>query len=275
MALANPDAHKSVPIRQDLLNAIDRAWRHLSGPGTWWTGAQRLRMVAEARNAAQCPLCRRRKAALSPYTVPGVHSSLGELDEVVVDVIHRVSTDAGRLTQKWVQDCFEKGITDAEYVEIVGLVAMITALDTFAHAMGDPPRPLTQALPDEPTRRRPNGAKKSIGWVPTVAPQDLQPGDVDPYRRYGSVHIQQALSLVPNSVIGFFDLDIVLYLQQNAIRDFSTEYRAISHAQLEFPLPSVLPGQRGWAPQGPNKRKGEGQESQFPRPGHHSPQRGG
>jgi hypothetical protein len=48
------------------------------------------------------------------------------------------------------------------------------------------------------------------------------------------VHIQQALSLVPNSVAGFFDLDIALYLPQDAIRDFATEYRAISHAQLEF-----------------------------------------
>jgi AhpD family alkylhydroperoxidase len=82
--------------------------------------------------------------------------------------------------------------------------------------------------------RRPNGAKKTIAWVPTLAPEDLTPNDVDPFTRYGAVHIQRALSLVPDSVIGFFDLDIALYLPQDAIRDFDTEYRAISHAQLEF-----------------------------------------
>jgi hypothetical protein len=234
MPIASLAGSQPVPIRRDLLEAIVRAWRHLSEPGTWWTGAQRLRMVAEARNAAQCSLCRQRKAVLSPYTVPGAHRSLGELPETVVEVIHRISTDAGRLTEKWVRDCLESGITDAEYVEIVGLVATITALDTFAKAMGKPLRPLPQALPGEPARRRPNGATKSIAWVPTVSPQNLQPGDVDPYSRYGAAHIQQALSLVPDSVIGFFDLDIALYLQQDAIRDFATEYRAISHAQLEF-----------------------------------------
>ena len=35
-------------------------------------------------------------------------------------------------------------------------------------------------------------------------------------------------------MIGFFDLDIALYLSQDAIRDFANEYRAISHSQLEF-----------------------------------------
>ena len=184
-------AQPAVPVRQDLRDAIDRAWRHLSGPGTWWTGAQRLNMVAEARNAAQCPLCRQRKAALSPYTVPGTHSSLGELPEVVVEVVHRLSTDAGRLTEKWLQGCLEKGITDAEYVEIVGLVATITALDTFCKAMGEPLRALPPALTGAPTRQSPKAAKRSIAWVPTVAPQDIQPGETDPYR-YGAVHIQQA-----------------------------------------------------------------------------------
>ena len=234
MSIPSVAAHPSVPIRQDLLEAIDRAWRHLSAPGTWWTGAQRLRMVAEARHAAQCPLCRQRKAAVSPYSVPGEHSSLGELPETVVEVIHRISTDAGRLTERWVRACLESGITDAEYVEIVGLVATITALDTFSKAMDVLPRPLPEALPGERSGRRPKGAKKSIAWIPTMSPQDLQPGDPDPFNRYGAAHIQQALSLVPDSVIGFFDLDVALYLQQDAIRDFATEYRAINHAQLEF-----------------------------------------
>ena len=42
------------------------------------------------------------------------------------------------------------------------------------------------------------------------------------------------IGLVPDSVIGFFNLDIALYLPQDAIRDFDTEHRAVSHAQLEL-----------------------------------------
>ena len=73
-------------------------------------------------------------------------------------------------------------------------------------------------LPDprfgEPTRRRPKNAGKQIAWVPTVLPPEITAEDGDPFR-YGAVHIQQALSLVPDTVAG-------------------TEYRAISHAQIEL-----------------------------------------
>src|SRR5688572_4756298 len=78
----DPDA---VSIRKDLADSIERAWTHLASPGTWWTGAQRLAMVAETRKALACTLCRRRKTALSPYSVNGAHDSLGALPEVVVD----------------------------------------------------------------------------------------------------------------------------------------------------------------------------------------------
>jgi hypothetical protein len=39
---------------------------------------------------------------------------------------------------------------------------------------------------------------------------------------------------VPDTVAGFFDLDVQLYLMQDHIRDFGTEYRAISHSQIEL-----------------------------------------
>jgi len=224
---------ETVPIRQDLADAIERAWLHLASPGTWWTGTERLAMAAEARNALACPLCSERKAALSPYTVHGSHQSLGTLSDIAVDVIHRVRTDAGRLTESWLQRTLAAGLTDAEYVEIVGVVATITALDTFNRALGLPLRPLPQPRPGVPKRHRPRNARKQIAWVATVLPQEITPEDGDPFR-YGAVHIQQALSLVPDTVAGFFDLDVALYLMQDHIRDFATEYRAISHAQIEL-----------------------------------------
>ena len=232
--MTTPDDRQSLPIRKDLSDAIERAWVHLASPGTWWTGADRLRMVAETRNALECGLCRKRKVVLSPYTVHGTHDSLGVLPDAVVDVIHRLRTDAGRLTESWFRTILDAGLTDAEYVEIVGVVATTTALDTFDRALGAPERPLPQPRPGEPSRKRPAGAKVQIAWVPTVAPQDWLPGETNPYLRYGGVHIQQALSLVPDTVVGFFDVDCELYLQQDQIRDFATEYRAISHAQMEL-----------------------------------------
>ncbi len=221
-------------VRDDLSGAIDRTWQRLSSPGTWWNGAERLQIVAETRNAVHCPLCRERKAALSPYAIAGPHASLGTLPETVVDVIHRVRTDANRLTDTWLERTLAAGLTDAEYVEIVGIVATTTGLDTFSRAMGTPPAPLPQARAGEPSRKRPKGAKKSIARVPTVSPADMTADDVNPYPEFGQVHIQQALSLVPEAVIEFFDLDTALYLKQDWIRDFSREFRSLTHAQLEL-----------------------------------------
>jgi hypothetical protein len=72
-------AGQFLPIRPSLASAIEGAWACLAGPGTWWSGAERLAVAAEARNAKGCRLCKERKQALSPYAAKGVHDSLGNL----------------------------------------------------------------------------------------------------------------------------------------------------------------------------------------------------
>jgi len=44
----------------------------------------------------------------------------------------------------------------------------------------------------------------------------------------------KAMSLVPDEVRGFFDLVSHQYMPPLAMRDFSREYRAISHFQIEL-----------------------------------------
>jgi len=225
---------RGLPIRDGLARELERAWSRLAAPGTWWTGAERLAIAAEVRNAKTCALCRRRKEALSPYTVPGSHDGLGVLPEPVVEIVHRIATDAGRLKRSWVNERFAAGISEEEYVEAVGVVALITALDSFDLALGLELRPLPAPLPGEPQRRRPAGARRDLAWVSMVAPQDLTPDDPDPYAVHGAKNIHWALSLVPQEVFNFFDLDVELYLKDREIRDFDTEYRALSHAQIEL-----------------------------------------
>jgi alkylhydroperoxidase family enzyme len=203
-------------------------------PGTWWTGEERLAIAAESRRARQCALCRARKQALSPYAVDGMHDALGALPPGAVEVIHRIATDAGRLTRKWLAGVLGDGLSEEQYVEVVGVVAVITALDTFDLALGRPERALPAAKPGAPQRRRPAAARRDLAWVSTVAPEGYEPGDIDPYRVHGVKNIHRALSLVPQEVLNFFDLDVELYLKDHEIRDFSRQYRALSHVQMEF-----------------------------------------
>ena len=45
-------ASSPVAIRGDLAAAHDRAWERIARPGTWWDGAQRVRIAAETRHAS-------------------------------------------------------------------------------------------------------------------------------------------------------------------------------------------------------------------------------
>src|SRR3989475_13047015 len=78
-----------VPVRDDFAAAHTRFWKRLASPGAWWTGAERVAIAAEVRQARHCALCQARKAALTPAAVQGRHDHLGALPDAAVDVIHR------------------------------------------------------------------------------------------------------------------------------------------------------------------------------------------
>ena len=227
----------SVPVRDDLNAAHEGGWQHIARPGTWWDGKQRVAIAAETRNAMACRLCRKRAEAISPYTVAGDHDALGDLPEPVVEVIHRLRTDSGRLTEAWYHRVLESGVSEAGYVEIVGVVSTTTALDTLARGLGAGSLALPAPEGGDPKRHRPGRAKRTLAWVPTLEPEDVTDLDPDPYPGKAPAHvfnIHRAMSLVPDEVAEFFALDDALYLPQPAIRDFSKEFRAISHAQIEL-----------------------------------------
>lgn len=223
-----------LPIRDNLTSALEEAWVRLARPGTWWSGVERLAVAAEVRRASTCALCRQRQAALSPYAAEGQHDSSRQLPAEAVEAIHRLATDASRITERWVRELADGALGEERYVEIVSIVAIVTGLDTFDRALGRPLRDLPAPVAGAPSRRRPAGAKRNLAWVATLAPQDVTPSDPNPYPLHGDKNIHRALSLVPREVIDFFDLDVELYLKDHEIRDFAHEFRAISHRQIEL-----------------------------------------
>ena len=214
--------------------ATARAWHYVASPGTWLTGAERVAIAVEARAAKDCALCREQKAALSTFAVEGRHDGLAALPEELVEVIHRVRSDPGRLTETWFRKVMDSGIPDTSYVEIVSVTGTIMALDALARGLGIPMRELPEPIAGEPTRLRPAGAKPGLCWLPTVAPEDVAENDPNPYETNLALNIHRAFSLVPAEVLACFDYTEAFYLSDPAIRDFSREYRAIDHAQIEL-----------------------------------------
>jgi hypothetical protein len=231
------DVYQGAPlrVRDDLAAAHQRAWERLARPGTWWSGAERVAIAAETRHAPACALCQRRKAALSPEAVAGEHDRLGALPAAIVEIVHRVRTDPARLTRRW-SEHLQREVGAERYVETVGIVATVVAIDTFGRGIGAAPRPLPAPVDGAPSRRRPIGAKPGEAWVPWLAPEDIGPEEAELYppARRSPANIYKAMSLVPAEVRGFFDLVEAQYLPGAVMRDFGREYRAITHAQIEL-----------------------------------------
>jgi hypothetical protein len=233
----NPAPYAAAPlaIREDLAAAHRRALHHLARPGTWWDGAERVALMAEARHASSCALCRRRKEALSPAAVAGSHDSLGELPDIAVEVVHRIRTDPARLTRRWYEGAIEAGLTPEQYVEIASVVAHTVALDSFARGIGMLPLPLPHPSAGSPNRRRPSGARPGPAWVPWIEATDMTEAEAGTYpASRPPANIHKAMSLVPAEVKSFFDLCEHHYLGPLEMRDFGHEFRAITHAQIEL-----------------------------------------
>ena len=222
-----------VVVRRDLAEAHRRALDRLGRAGTWLDAQARIAVAEEARHASTCELCKRRKAALSPYSIAGRHDSLGRLPENRVEAIHRIVTDPGRLTRSWCREVLASGIADGEYVEIVSIVAHVTAIDTFARGLGIPVAQLPMAHDGPPSRYRPAEARQHDAWVPNIAWDEHGPNEAD-YFVDAPVNIRRALTLVPDEARSFFAVAAAQYLPGPAMRDFATEYRAITHAQIEL-----------------------------------------
>ena len=222
------------PVRDDIVSAQRLAWKRLAEPGSWWDGPMRIAIAAETRQAQHCVFCAARLKALSPYTVRGHHNSKGVLSDALTEVIHRVVTDQSRLTKSFYNTALESGISDGEYVETIGVIATVIAIDGFTRAIGLPEFELPDPEPGEPSRHRPIGAKIDRAWVPTVAPEDATDAEAGLYDGLPGVNIHRALSLVPEETISFFNLDAVHYLPPAQVLDFGTEHRNLSHVQIEF-----------------------------------------
>jgi hypothetical protein len=219
-------------LRTELLRSHENAWAAIAAPGTWLSGARRVAVAAEVRHARTCAQCERIRTALSP-DITGAHDTHGALGAAEVELIHRVVSDPGRLTEAWSQSVLARGLAEGEYVEIVGLVAMVMMIDTFHRALGLPERALPAPRPGEPTRYRPPGARKQAAWLPLVEPDDAVPEDGPLYPHPKVGYIYRALSQVPQAVRDYWALAYEHYLPSEMVYRFDRSIRAITRPQTE------------------------------------------
>lgn len=193
--------------------------RSLAQAGDWLTGAQRIDVWREARKAQADPLDAERKAALSPAAVNGSHGPSAHLQAIEVEVVHRVATDPGRLTQSWANEAISV-IGEERYTELVGVTATSQSLDRFEVAMGRPVPDLPEPIAGEPARVRPDTVGDIGAWVSQTVGETR-------------ANVSRALSLVPVTDAAWRALVDTCYSHGQGFSDFSWD-RPLSRPQTEL-----------------------------------------
>lgn len=222
------------PIREDLSQAHRSVWAWLAAPGSWWTGTQRVSLAEQVRQAYHCPLCTERKAALSPYGGTATHGPVEQLPENAVDAVHRIATDASRLTKAWLESCFDSGLSDGQYVELLGVAVCVISIDRLHQALGLPLEHLPEPEVGQPTGYRPEHAAPGGAWVPMLPARGRGGAEADLYEGLPFLpNVIGAMSLVPDCVRMLKCLSSAHYLD-NVQDPRSDGGRALSRPQIEL-----------------------------------------
>ncbi len=185
MTLTNAEA--ALELDESLAATHEQVWQRLGNCGTWWTGRERVAAISEARQALICSLCSERSEALSPVMVSGEHDSISNLPPAAIDFVHRLTTDPGRLSEKWASQVIES-ITEEAYVELATVISTEYVIDSFARCLGLPLRDLPKAGDGMPNRIRPDGVGDVGAWVSQTIDKSL-------------ANVSRAASLVPDTEI--------------------------------------------------------------------------
>jgi hypothetical protein len=208
-------------IRSDLARAHDEVWDTLGRAGTHLTGDERVAVMDEARKARNsCDLCRRRKAALSPFAIDEAHEPRGTLSADEVDAVHRIASDPGRLSKQWFDSL---SVTPERYVELLSVTAHTVGIDSFHRGVGLSPRPLPAPQTGEPSGERPRGPlDHDLAWVPVR-------------RMRGVPNIVKTLSLVPGELRTLLEVSTVEYVDPADLLVLDSDHgRQISRTQIEL-----------------------------------------
>lgn len=137
----------AIELTGGLTELHDREWARLAAPGTWLSGAQRTGVARAARSGQAADSIE--AAAVTIHDTPAT------------------------ITREWLARLEADGLTLFEYVEVLGIVARLRALDTMMFGLGQDLRPLPEPIDGDP-RDAPllddTGATLDGGWVPTVGP---------------------------------------------------------------------------------------------------------
>ena len=206
-----------LPLRADLNDTHEEMAKRWATTGLWWSGAERLAIVEEVRNA-------RDSERLAPWESPSQIDGLVSHDHVLpaaaVDAIWRITNHPGTLTAEWHASILGQGLHPEAYVELVGVVAQANAVDRFADALSLERVQLPDPSHAEPAKSSDPSVQISSHWVPTS--------------KIKGPNVVKALSAVPFENESMQLLSSVQYVRLgDLLSDLVSNQNSLSRLQVE------------------------------------------
>jgi hypothetical protein len=130
--------------------ATERAWAHLVTSGPTLFSSERIGVIRDARRAWQ--------GAAVPNPESGM---LGE-------ATHWLAVDAEGITADLVSDFEARGLDRFRYLEVVGIVGLLSNIDWYLRGIGAPLPDLPDADDTSPSGRIDRDARITDSWVPML-----------------------------------------------------------------------------------------------------------
>ncbi len=192
------------PLRPDLVAAVARTWEEISRPGSWWDGGERVAIAAASRSA---------------WTGD---EGTWDLPEGAVGAVERITVEPGTTMESWVDGITER-IGEPRYVELVGVVARVIAVDTLSRLLGREAISLPEALSGSPSQDPPPGnVRRNRTWVSMAVPSP-----------------PSVLGAVPDAMAAMNDLTDELYMPVAEMGDPDWRRRTLHRTQMELVAATV------------------------------------
>lgn len=186
-------------VPETIVTTFRRDWARLATPGSEHTGPERVMIAAETRRATSG------------------EAPSHELPAATLEAVRRIATSASTIRREWVEHLGSSGLSEAAYVETVGIVARTVAVDTFHRALGAELETLPAPRPGEPTGALEPSARPSKGFVAMAR----------------GTSTWWAVSLVPDAFAGMEEFHNSLYLSPEEMMMEETP-RLLSRPQIEL-----------------------------------------
>jgi hypothetical protein len=227
-------ATNTYAIPQKYADSHTRFWQRLSNAGAWWSASERIQIAQEVRHAHACVTCDKIQTALSPRHITDAHTQQSTLSPLAVEVVHNITRDQSRLSEAWYNSVLERGMSEGQYVEIVGTVVAMVSIDSFCLAIDQPLHALPTPLEGVPSHYRPETAQDSEAWVPLIPADGNTGAESDLWHTGKTGYVVQAMSLVPDEVRTLKDLSAAHYLAMKDVRDPMAQGEFLDRQQIEL-----------------------------------------